>query len=331
MVKLLITGGSGFIGTNFIDYIYQDDYEIINLDILPPRNVKHKKFWIHCDICDKDSLIEAVLNFMPNYIVHLAARTDLDEKLNIEGYNANIIGVENIMEVANSLKSLNRIVIASSMLVNKVGDIPNDFNDYTPNSLYGESKVLTEKIVKKYNMDWVIVRPTSIWGPWFAQPYLNFFSLVMKGYYVNLPAKKASTKTYGYVLNTCYQIKSILLSNLPEVKNNYYYLGDKTPINITEWAILIRKVIKKNKLITVPIFSIKLASLFGDTLYCLFGFRRFPLNSFRYKNMTTDNVILDLVRTESIAPNSPYDRLEDCVSDTIRWIENKDRVTNKNH
>ena len=325
-MKILVTGGSGFIGTNFIDYINNGDYEIINLDILPPRNARHKKFWVAVDICDLDSLKESVLKFMPDYIIHLAARTDLDEKLNIEGYNANIIGVENVMDVACSVNSLKRIIIASSMLVNKVVDIPVDFNDYSPTSLYGESKVITEKIVKKYNMDWVIVRPTSIWGPWFSEPYYNFFNLVMKGYYINLPTKNASTKTYGYVLNTCYQIKSILLSNIPEVRNNYYYLGDKNPINITDWSMLIRKIINKKKLITVPVFIIKIASLFGDFLYSLFGFNRFPLNSFRFKNMTTNNIIFDLNRTERIAPNIPFEKLEDCVRDTIHWIENKEDI-----
>ena len=330
MNKILITGGSGFIGTNFIDYIKVFDYEVLNLDILPPRNKNHKHLWVKVDICDKDRLKEAVLKFMPDYIIHLAARTDLDEKLNIEGYNANIIGVENIMDVANSITNLKRIVVASSMLVNKVGDVPNGFNDYSPNSLYGESKVLTEKIVKKFKLDWVIVRPTSIWGPWFAQPYYNFFNLVLKGYYVNLPTKKASTKTYGYVINTCYQIQTILMSDLPEVKNNYYYLGDKTPVNITDWSNLIRKVINEKKLITVPIFVIKIASVFGDKLSSLFGFNRFPLNSFRYKNMTTNNVILDLARTDYIAPNVPYEKLEDCVKGTIHWIENREQPVKTN-
>ena len=71
------------------------------------------------------------------------------------------------MNISIGLNELKKIIIASSMLVCELGYSPKNFNDYKPNTLYGESKVLTEKIVKKFKNSWTIVRPTSIWGPWF--------------------------------------------------------------------------------------------------------------------------------------------------------------------
>lgn len=173
-IKIIVTGGSGFIGTNMVEYLLKLGYKVINFDLLPPRNPSHESSWLRIDICDRDELMSASLTFKPDYIIHLAARTDLNERANLEGYNANMKGVENIMEVAAQIANVKRIVVASSMLVCKLGYIPKDDLDFAPSTLYGESKVITEKTTRKFLIDWVIIRPTSIWGPWFGEPYRNF-------------------------------------------------------------------------------------------------------------------------------------------------------------
>jgi nucleoside-diphosphate-sugar epimerase len=244
--------------------------------------------------------------------------------VNIEGYNSNIQGVENVMNATLELPELKRIIIASSMLVCKVGYIPKSFNDYTPINLYGQSKVLTEKIVKNYNIDWVIVRPTSIWGPWFREPYFNFFKLVINGLYFNIPKKYSSTKTYGFVTNTCMQIYSIMLASNDKVSHKYFYLGDEIPINITEWANLIRFQLKKPNLITLPKYFLYLGSLFGDYLSKFCKFNKFPLNSFRYKNMmTTNNIIESIQDTNKLLLDNNLITLNDATSITLDWIKYK--------
>ena len=176
-MRYIVTGGSGFIGTNVIALLLSKNYDILNIDIREPQNKDHFNYWIDCNICNYDKLRKLILDYDPDYIIHLAARTDLvGEKLN--DYSANIDGVKNLMNISTELNELKKIVIASSMLVCELGYFPKNFNDYKPNTLYGESKVLTEKIVKKFKNSWTIVRPTSIWGPWFGEPYNNFFRLV---------------------------------------------------------------------------------------------------------------------------------------------------------
>lgn len=54
-----------------------------------------------------------------------------------------------------------------------------------------------------------IIRPTSIWGPWFGEPYDKFFHIVLKHMYFHM-GEKACKKTYGYIDNAIYQIESIL-------------------------------------------------------------------------------------------------------------------------
>lgn len=70
-----------------------------------------------------------------------------------------------------------------------------------------KNKVVTEENVWKNepNCDWAIIRPTSIWGPWFKESYRNFFDMVMAHHYYYI-RYKGCTKTYGYVGNAVYQI-----------------------------------------------------------------------------------------------------------------------------
>ena len=320
-MKILVTGGSGFIGTNYIDLLLNQGCDILNIDIAPPKNFAHKRLWKQIDILDFDLFKKYVLEYNPHYVVHLAARTDLNETKNIDGYDVNIQGVRNLMNICLGLKDLKRIIIASSMLVCKLGYIPKSFDDYAPNSLYGESKVLTEKIVKEYNLNWTIVRPTSIWGPWFGEPYRNFFDLVIKGFYFNIPAKDASTKTYGYVENTCEQIFKILISEDLIVNHNYFYLGDIEPINITNWAIRIRKLNNQSSLFTLPKWLLFFIAKVGDFLKFKLSFYKFPMNSFRYKNMTSNNIITDLQRTIEATQIGANSSLDYQILQTLDWLK----------
>lgn len=324
-MTIVITGASGFIGTNFINFISKFGYEIFNYDINPPRDLTQLKYWKNVDILDEEVLSINLLADKPNYIVHFAARTDLNEKVNLSGYNVNIEGVENLMRLASNLEGLNRIIVASSMLVCKAGYFPSSFEDYCPNSLYGESKVLTEKIVKNYDCNWVIVRPTSIWGPWFKEPYFDFFNLVIKGWYFNLPKEVSSTKTYGFVENICLQVHSIMLAPVELVNHNFYYLGDSVPINVSVWADKIRYSLGKRPLPIIPVSLLRFAALVGDFLHKYFHIYKYPMSSFRYKNMTTDNVIASIAETNNFVDTNKFISLEVGITKTLEWINKQSK------
>jgi GlcNAc-P-P-Und epimerase len=323
MSKVLITGGSGFIGTNLVSKFLELGWVVLNYDISPPKIESHSQYWKNIDITDRTLLIDSIRDDMPDYIVHLAARTDLNELNSVDGYKANIEGVRNIMDAASNLPGLQRIILASSMLVCKLGYQPVSFDDYNPNSFYGQSKVESERIIKQYNLNWTIVRPTSIWGPWFGEPYKNYFDLVIKGIYFNIPDKYASTKTYGYVKNTCNQIISLMLSEAPMVNHNYFYLGDLHPLNITNWANRIRILNNQSKLLTLPLFLLRMSAIIGDIFKNILRVNKFPMTTFRYRNMTNDNIIKDLERTLRITKCGEDENLDKQILETLTWIKNK--------
>lgn len=315
MSKILITGGSGFIGTNIIEKLTSEGETILNIDILPPQIKEQLSLYKKADICDYEKLEKLVEDFNPDYVIHLAARTDLNG-INQEDYSANIKGVENILRILDKLSNLKRVIFTSSMYVCKPGYIPDGYEDYQPHTEYGKSKVQTEEIIKKHNPKyaWCIIRPTSIWGPYFGEPYNLFFKIVLSRKYFHM-GKRACKKTYGYIDNTVYQILSLLNTDKKDISRKVFYLGDYNPYDITEWANEIGEIANL-KIPQIPFFIFRLAGWFGDFLK-IWGIK-FPMTSFRLKNMTTNN-IHDLTLIQTIAPELPVNRIEG-TKKTINWI-----------
>ena len=315
MYKVLITGGSGFIGTNLLLFLIEK-YEILNIDIRESNLTELQKYTSLVDITNYEKLRNVVISFSPDYIIHLAARTDLNGK-SINDYSANTAGVSNLMKIIHELPNLKKLIVTSSMLVCHTGYYPKDQFDYAPNTLYGESKVETERIVwdNKPQCDWAIIRPTSIWGPWFGVPYRNFFDMVISRKYFHI-GRKSCTKTYGYIGNAVYQIEQILFHETLNEDQKVFYIGDNPPTNIETWANEIAEELNYN-IKRVPFWMLKTAAYFGDLLK-LFNIT-FPMTSFRLKNMTTDNII-DLSETYNIAPNPPYSRI-DGIKATLQWLK----------
>lgn len=315
MSRFLVTGGSGFIGTHIVQNLVDKGHQILNIDTVTPKVKAHDKFWEKLDICSAD-LDKHIAKYQPEYVIHLGARTDLNGKT-LEDYAANIEGVSNLLNSLDKVQSVKQAVFASSMYVCHPGYVPKDENDFAPHTVYGESKVITERLIKDHNPQytWSIIRPTSIWGPYFGEPYNLFFKIVMSGRYFHL-GRRACIKTYGYVENAVVQIMSIF-DFRQEVDKATFYIGDYEPYDISGWADEVGKFANV-KIPTLPFFMFQLAAKFGDVLKYL-GLN-FPMTSFRLKNMTTNN-IHDLTPIRRIVPILPISRIEG-TKKTVEWLQN---------
>jgi nucleoside-diphosphate-sugar epimerase len=316
MKKVLITGGSGFIGTNLVTRLLQQEYRIKNLDIAEPKEKGQLPSWLPVDILDYEALEKAVVDFAPDIIVHLAAVTDLNGKTDAY-YKVNTEGTANLIRVAAKVLTLRRVIFTSSMYVCQPGYIPRTFEDYKPHTLYGQSKVEGELLVKQTpspHYTWLILRPTSIWGPWFGVPYIDFFRVVYQGQYYNFG--NTCTKTYGYVENAVYQVQKLMEATDAAVHSKTFYLGDNPPIPIAVWAEEISSAMGKGSIRRLPYPLIKAAALIGDVLNKL-GIR-FPMTSFRLTNMQTDNVLPLDALYEVVGP-VPVSRLVG-VQNTLAWL-----------
>ena len=317
--RVLVTGGSGFIGTNLIESLLSAGIIVQGLDIKPPQNAAHVEFFAQCNILDYPRLESVFAEFGPDAVVHLAARTDLIENAGLKAYVSNIDGVENIVRAINRTPSVQRALFASTKLVNRNGAITPQTTTYSPDTLYGQSKVLGEQIVRDSppHCSWTILRPTSIWGPWFGAPYHQFFTAVIKRTYFHM-AGCDLPKRFGYVGNAVAQIRAILDCTHEWVNGETFYLADYDVTTIRQWADEINLQIRGRQNLSAPYWMVSLAARMGD-LSKKMGISEPPLSSFRLRNLQTPTADVPLDNTMRVLRELPFTQ-KDGVRQTLQWL-----------
>jgi nucleoside-diphosphate-sugar epimerase len=315
VARVLITGGSGFIGTNLVGYLNARGDAVVSLDSAPPRNPEHAHLWCNVSVLDRDELRRAVAEFKPEFVYHLAARADLDGKA-VGDYEVNTRGVSNLIDAVRGLPGLRFVVFASSMLVCRIGHVPRHETDYCPSTFYGESKVESEKLVRREAtglFPWTIVRPTSIWGPWFRAPYRDFFEAVRRGVYMH-PRRRRVRRSYGFVLNTVAQLQRLASGSLAQ---RTVYLADYEPIELKQWALAIQAELGARPVREVPLWILKAGAWCGDAAKRL-GYRAPPITSFRLTNLLTE-MVHDMGPLRAACGDLPYS-MEEGVRITCEWL-----------
>ena len=231
-MKILVTGGAGFIGSNFILYMMEKypSYEIVNLDKLTyAGNLENLKSvennpnytFIQGDICDRKTVEKAMRGC--DIVVHFAAESHVDRS--IEGpavfIQTNIIGTEILLEVAKDLK-IKRFHHVSTDEV--FGTLPLDnkkekFSEttpYAPRSPYSASKAASDHLVRAfmetYNFPATISNCTNNYGP--LQFTEKIIPLFITNAFGNKPlpiyGEGKAIRDYLYVIDHCEAIDLII-------------------------------------------------------------------------------------------------------------------------
>lgn len=172
-MKVLVTGGAGFIGSHIVDQLIQSDMQVYILDNLSTgsiSNVNPGAVFLKKDIRDQD-LKELFARERFDYVVHQAAQTTVSNSLANPYYDCevNILGMVNVLE-ASRVSGVKRIVFASSAAI--YGDtrslpIAEDC-EKSPTSFYGESKLTGERYLEMYyrnfGMEYVALRYANVYG-----------------------------------------------------------------------------------------------------------------------------------------------------------------------
>jgi nucleoside-diphosphate-sugar epimerase len=298
---------------------------VVSLDREAPRHPDHGPLWRNVDLLDGDELARQIEEFNPEIVFHLAARTDLDESVGPKGYAANDVGVENLLGALRGLGSLQRVVVTSTQLVCRPGYTPASDTDYAPHTEYGRSKVRTEQITRAWNdppCPWTLVRPTSIWGPWFRQPYRDFFMTVARNRFVNATGV-SPLRSFGFVGNVVRQYVRIAEAPAEAIDRKTLYLADHDVTELRHWADLVQRELGVRPIRDVPKPLLATAARAGDLLAAL-GWRSVPLTTFRLRNMLGDNVV-DMQPTRSVVGTVPFG-LEEGVRVTVAWMRSEGLV-----
>jgi GlcNAc-P-P-Und epimerase len=320
-VRLLVTGASGFIGTNYIEFCSRQDCELLNVDIQKPMNPRHEKFWKKGDIMNPAELEAIFFEFQPTHVVHMAARAECDETTTVEeGYSVNTKGTQNVLDAIKKTPSIERVIIVSTQYVAGPGRLPEGDEDYFPHTVYGQSKVITEQLTRKAELNciWTLVRPTNIWGPWHDRYRREAWRVIQKGMYLH-PGGKPVVRSYGYVGNIVWQMDQIFKAPKDAVNRQVFYVGDR-PIDIFEWVDAFSMALKGKPARKVPRFVLAPIGLIGDFLgKC--G-KTFPLTSSRFRSMISD-YLTPMEKTFETFGDPPYS-LEQGVEASVEWLNRGD-------
>lgn len=320
MSRVLVTGGSGFIGQHLVQLLTKKGYTVTSLDVRSPAKPVRGVAYVLRNLLDADGLKLALKEARPDAVVHLAARTDLREERDLAGYAANVQGVENLADAISHTTSVRRAICTSSRLVCRIGYTPTSDEDFQPTTLYGSSKVRTEQIWRQADgggVVWCLVRPTTIWGPGMNPHYLTFFRMIRSGRYIHVGARP-TRKSYGYVGNTVHQYLRLLEVESDLVNRKLLYLADYDPIALEDWAEQFQRALGAPPIRTLPLWLARAGARVGDMLNGL-GWKPFPLNSFRLNNVLTP-FQLDLSATEELCGPLPF-TMEQGVKETVGWLQ----------
>jgi UDP-glucose 4-epimerase len=249
-MSLLVTGSSGFIGSNLADYLSSKKIKFFGLDKVDNKYIKIKNFY-KTNLTNKSKLEKIFKKNKFKYIIHLAALPGFVSCHNYpdKAFNDNIIATFNLIELAKKYGT-KKILIASSMGVDNFKESP---------SIYGFTKFFCEQLshtyVKTKNMNITICKISNVFGP-----YSLHKSSVVHSFIKNILNKKPlkihknglQERDFIYSLDVC----KIFV-------NNIFKLSKKKEIKINTRRFLrvmdIKKLLdsismKKNKLnfVTTP-------------------------------------------------------------------------------
>ena len=317
-MRLLVTGGSGFIGTNVMQHYIDKGIPLMNVDWNPPLNTGQSTYWKECDILDSERFSTIAKEFGPTHVIHLAARADCEEEEDMRGYLQNHEGTRVVLEVLKTIPSMEHVIVTSTQFVCEAGYQPKHDTDYKPYTMYGESKKLTEDVTRAADLPfaWTIIRPTTIWGPYSLRYRDITFRVMKKGLYFH-PSKKNVIRSYGYVGNVVWQIDRMLTLPREQMKDKVFYVGDQ-PFDLITWVDAIARELTGKPVRIIPTWLVRLIALGGDVLTALR--LPFPITSSRYRSMISD-YITPMDRTIEALGEAPYG-MEEGVKEFISWYNN---------
>jgi dTDP-glucose 4,6-dehydratase len=260
-MRVLTTGGLGFIGSNFIDHVLTKHTEIIavmNIDrcdyCARVHNVSHandsRYSYVQADITNMSKMKRLFREFKPDVVVHFAAQSHVDTSFeNAEQYiHDNIIGTYTILECVKET-GCRLIHISTDEVYGEVG-LDETSNSETsvlnPTNPYSATKAGAELLVKAYGhsfkIPYVITRGNNVFGPkqYPEKVVPAFIKAMMKGEPCNIHGSGQSRRNFIYVDDVSRAVMTIL----DKGKNGTVYnIGTRNEYSVLEVFDILRELV----------------------------------------------------------------------------------------
>ena len=262
MTKILITGSSGYIGNALWVYL-KKNYTIKGLDKYNSRYLKSEKI----DLLNLKKLNQFIKSYQPDIVIHLAAQSLVDETINKKKYYLNnVVATKNLIFCLKKNKIFN-LIFSSTAAVYKYKNTPIKENDnLKPVSAYAKTKYECEKLIKKSNLNYIILRFFNVCSSFKIKnkiagelhkpethiiPTVVYKSIFNKKIYIygnSYKTKDGScVRDYVHIQDICSAIKKCLkkMKNSNKIKE-IINIGSQSKITNLEILYLVKKITKSS-------------------------------------------------------------------------------------
>jgi UDP-glucose 4-epimerase len=256
-MKILITGGAGFIGSHIADRYLQLGHEVVIVDNLitgQPENIPEKATLYEMDICDPN-LSDIFKKERPNVVSHQAAQMDVRKSVADPIFDAtnNVLGGINVMQNCVTF-GVNKMIFASTggAIYGEQDYFPADEeHPLRPLSPYGITKLTTEKYLyfyqQTYGLNYTVLRYANVYGPrqnphGEAGVVAIFLTKILTGEQPIINGDGKQTRDYVYVGDV---VKAGEIA-LNSADNKIYNIGTGIETNVNELFEQIRNAVGRN-------------------------------------------------------------------------------------
>ena len=265
-MKILVTGGAGFIGSNIVDELIEKKHKVVIIDNLATGNIKNinkKARFYKVSVCDKKKIDEIFKKEKIDIVIHHAAQLDVRKSVADPCFDAdvNIKGALNILEACKNTK-VKKIIFASSggTIYGECGTkAPDEKAFANPLSPYGVAKLSVEHYIKAYSelygLKYTILRYANVYGPrqdvnGEAGVVAIFIGRMSKNKEFFIFGDGKQLRDYVYVKD----VVSANIKSLTKGNNEIINIGTNKTTSVTKLAQELSKIIGyKNK----PVFKPK--------------------------------------------------------------------------
>jgi UDP-glucose 4-epimerase len=255
-MKILVTGGGGFLGMHLVDSLLEEDYTVSILDIFKEsKKIQNPKVEVfEEDITNYESVNKCLKGF--DTIIHLAAKASVSESIsNPELVNlVNVTGSLNLLKACKNNNIQNFIAASSASVYGKTLDNPISEHTITkPISPYGASKLSMEAYMSafshSFNLNTIGLRFFNIYGMGQSSKYggviKKFSDQINENKDIQISGDGENTRDFIHVSDV---VKSISLSikNINKKKGAIYNIASGESISIINLAKIMIKISNKN-------------------------------------------------------------------------------------
>lgn len=307
-MKILVSGGSGFIGTRLVKRLLNSDCDVKILD--KSKSKAYPELWIYGDVRDKSSLLPAFKRCDLLYNLAAEHRDDVTPKSLY--WDVNVMGAENVCAAAEEL-GINKIIFTSSVAVYGFTDKETgEDGDLKPFNDYGKTKLEAEKVYREWQKKderrcLVIVRPTVVFGEGNRGNVYNLLNQISTGRFIMVGNGK-NIKSMAYVENVVAFLEYAI--NFGEGIHIYNYV-DKPDFDMNSLVAEVYKGLGKSPKIRFRLpYSLGYA---GGRLFDLFSLitgKKYPISSIRVKKFCSNTSFsTSISQTGFIPPISLHEGL----------------------